>query len=104
MLPDVHTVFSLRDYAVHVVGVNLCCSLVIRVMKVYQSYIAACLGAGLQHTPIVPFAPDRLQQNTVVTIHTTDLTFIVRPFSIRNISHFPHTRIIYAFRQILATN
>jgi len=62
MLADFHTVFSLRDYAVNViVGVNLRCSLVISAMKLYQSYTATRLEAGLQHTPIVPFAPDRLQ-------------------------------------------
>ena len=66
MLADVHTVFSLRDYAVHViVGVNLHYSLVISAMKLYQSsYTATCLAAGLQHTPIIPFAPDRLQHQT----------------------------------------
>jgi len=108
MLADVHTVFSLRDYAVHgIVGVNLRCSLVISTVKLYQSsYTATSLGARLQHTTIVPFAPDRLQHqawNTVVIINTTDLTFIVRPFSIRNISHFPPTRAIYVFREILTT-
>ena len=62
MLADVHTVFSLRDYAVHgIVGVNLRCSLVISAMKLYQSYTATCLGVSLQRTTFVPFAPERLQ-------------------------------------------
>jgi len=102
MLADVHTVFTLRDYAVHgIVGVNLRCSLVISAMKLYQSsYTATCLGASLQHTTIVPFAPDRLQHKawtTVVIIYTTHLTFIVRPFSIRNIYNFPHTGLFMRF-------
>jgi hypothetical protein len=60
-LADVNTVFSLRDYAVQVmVGAKLSFNLVISAMKPYQSsHTATCLGAGLQHTPIVPFNPDR---------------------------------------------